>query len=303
MDKQINDAPLVMVRCMTYNHEPYIRQCLEGFVMQQTNFKFVACVIDDASTDKTADIVREFEEKYPDIIKATYLKENHYSQNKSKLPYYQHWHDIVKYLALCEGDDYWTDPLKLQKQVDFLEANEDYSICFCHAKVYVHEEKRFEDDFTRQVPETTTILDLAVGNYIQTPSVMFRNNLKVYKEYQNVIDVMGNIFAGDYLLHLLYAKYGKIKKLDDIMVVYRKNQTSVLTPLPIEKKRFIWQLELFRITPFFDDNVKCVLSKQYDCINEKIIESYYGIQNSYSYKLGYFLLSPFRFIRNIFKKI
>lgn len=120
---------LVSVLCTAYNHEKYIRQTLQSFVDQQTDFAFEVLVNDDKSTDGTAAIIREFEEKYPDIIRAFYQEENLYSQGvyinrEVFLP-----NARGKYIAYCEGDDYWTDPLKLQLQADFLESHPEYSAC------------------------------------------------------------------------------------------------------------------------------------------------------------------------------
>ena len=121
---------VVSVLCTAYNHEKYIRQCLDSFVMQKTNFKFEVIVHDDASTDNTANIIREYENKYPDIIKPIYQKENQYSKGVSLSK-------IIcakcrgKYVAFCEGDDFWTDELKLQKQVDALENNTECKCCVC----------------------------------------------------------------------------------------------------------------------------------------------------------------------------
>lgn len=123
-----NNELMVTIRCITYNHEPYIRQCLEGFVMQKTNFRFEAIVHDDASTDRTATIIREYAEKYPDIIKPIFETENQYSKHDGSLRRIMDKHTHGKYVAYCEGDDYWIDPLKLQKQVDFLEANTEYGM-------------------------------------------------------------------------------------------------------------------------------------------------------------------------------
>ena len=108
----INKYPLLAIRCLTYNHEPYIRQCLEGFVMQKTDFSFIAIVHDDASTDNTADIIREYAEKYPDIIKPIYETENQYSKHDGSLGRIMNAAipENVKYVAMCEGDDYWIDP-------------------------------------------------------------------------------------------------------------------------------------------------------------------------------------------------
>ena len=119
------DKPLVAIHCLVYNHEPYLRDCLEGFVMQQTNFPFVAIVHDDASTDSSAAIIREYEEKYPDIIKPIYETENQYSKRNGSLGRIMNAAidaTGAKYVAMCEGDDYWTDPLKLQKQLQPLLA-------------------------------------------------------------------------------------------------------------------------------------------------------------------------------------
>lgn len=133
-----NKKPLVAIQCITYNHEPYIRDALEGFLMQKTDFPFVAVVHDDASTDETATIIREYAEKYPDIIKPIFETENQYSKQDGSLG--RIVNNAVaatgaKYIALCEGDDYWTDPLKLQKQFDILESNENISLSFHNAEV------------------------------------------------------------------------------------------------------------------------------------------------------------------------
>lgn len=124
-----NESIIVSIKCTAYNHEKYIRETLEGFIMQKTNFRFEAIVHDDASTDNTADIIREYAEKYPDIIKPIYETENQYSKKDGSLLRIMNEASRGKYFALCEGDDYWTDPYKLQKQVDFLESHPDYVLC------------------------------------------------------------------------------------------------------------------------------------------------------------------------------
>ncbi len=127
----MSNQPLVCIRCATYNQEKYIGQTLEGIVAQRTTFPFIVVVVDDASTDNNPTIIREYEKKYPDIVKAEYLSENHYSIKKTKYPYFKKWEENCKYIGFCEGDDYWTDPDKLQKQVDFLETHPDYNLV-CH---------------------------------------------------------------------------------------------------------------------------------------------------------------------------
>ena len=116
------EAPLVSIGCITYNHAPYIRQCLEGFLMQKTTFPFEIIINDDCSTDGTTEIVKEYADKYPDLIIPIFHEENQYQKGVRGI-YAKFVYPKVrgKYIALCEGDDYWIDPLKLQKQVDFLE--------------------------------------------------------------------------------------------------------------------------------------------------------------------------------------
>ena len=132
MDKP---KPLVSICCITYNHKEYIRECLEGFLMQKTNFPFEILIHDDASTDGTIDIIKEYQTKYPDIIKPYFEIENCYSQGKS-FTVSNYSRVQGKYVALCEGDDYWIDPKKLQKQVDFLEAHPHFSAYFHKVKTF-----------------------------------------------------------------------------------------------------------------------------------------------------------------------
>lgn len=124
-----SEKPLVSVYCLTYNHEKYIRDCLDGLVMQKTSFPFEVIVHDDASTDKTAEIVREYENLYPHLFKAIYQKENQKSKKVRILRSFVFPLIRGKYVAICEGDDYWTDENKLQDQISILENNLDCHFC------------------------------------------------------------------------------------------------------------------------------------------------------------------------------
>ncbi|MDR6966991.1 glycosyltransferase involved in cell wall biosynthesis [Flavobacterium arsenatis] len=123
------EKPLVSICSLTFNHADYIRRCLDGFLMQKCNFKFEVLIHDDASTDGTSDIIMEYQAKYPDIIKPIIQTENQWSKG---IKGHNFRHNLPraegKYIAICEGDDYWIDPQKLQKQVDFLEKNPEYSL-------------------------------------------------------------------------------------------------------------------------------------------------------------------------------
>ncbi|GAB3712045.1 glycosyltransferase family 2 protein [Flavobacterium koreense] len=127
----MNDLPLVSISCITFNHARYLRECFDGFLMQQTNFAFEVVIHDDASTDETKAIIEEYTQKHPTIFYPMYQTENQYSKGvRGIMAKFNFPRCRGKYITLCEGDDYWTDPNKLQKQVDFLEANEDYAICW-----------------------------------------------------------------------------------------------------------------------------------------------------------------------------
>ena len=126
----MNDEIKVSINCITYNHQEYIEEAIQSFLMQKTDFKYEILIHDDASTDSTQDIIRKYQEMYPDIIKPYFQKENQLSKGVRRINYkFNHTKSKGKYIALCEGDDYWTDPYKLQKQVDFMEENQNCTLC------------------------------------------------------------------------------------------------------------------------------------------------------------------------------
>lgn len=221
MDKKVEiskeEQPLmVTIRCITYNHEPYIRQCLEGFIMQKTNFRFEAIVHDDASTDGTANIIREYAEKYPDIIKPIYETENQYSKLDGSIQRIMSEHIHGKYVAMCEGDDYWIDPLKLQKQVDFLESNLEYSMCAHNAFVF-YQQKNDVCLFNKtSYSGELSVHDAIHAWKIPTASILVLS--EIAKEYPSWLAV---IYSGDYSLILRTLLKGKIYLISDIMSVYR----------------------------------------------------------------------------------
>ena len=209
---------IVSIKCTVYNHEPYLRQCLDGFVMQKTNFRFEAIVHDDASTDKSADIIREYAEKYPDIIKPVYETENQYSKHDGSLSRIMNSRVRGKYVAMCEGDDYWIDPLKLQKQFDFLEAHPDYSMCFHNAIVFSDTSDTPFRIFNSLNSSQNVSLEMLVTKWIvPTASIMYRREMFVPYSWAK------KIYSGDILLALNCFQHGKIYYLHEIMSYYRHN--------------------------------------------------------------------------------
>lgn len=210
---------MVSVICNTYNHGPYVRDALEGFVMQQTSFPFEVLVHDDASTDNTADIIREYEAKYPEIIKPIYQTENQYSQKVRIDRTFQIPRITGKYVAVCEGDDYWTDPMKLQKQVDFLESHPDYSLCAC-STVWQNLKTGITEE-TGKIPQDTDISleELIVGTkgrFFQYATILMRAEIFTERPAW-----MYPFPIGDYPLTIHAALRGKVRMLSDTMCVYR----------------------------------------------------------------------------------
>ena len=215
---------MVSIRCITYNHEPYIRQCLEGFVMQKTNFRFEAIVHDDASTDGTAAIIREYAEKYPDIIKPIFETENQYSKHDGSLRRIMDRACTGKYIALCEGDDYWTDPNKLQKQVDFLDAHPDYSMCWHNAAIVSAIDGSIKGHHRRYNQDTTCKVEDIIkggGDFIPTASILYRKWIK-----DNAPKELFEQNVGDYPLQLFLALSGNVYYFDKMMSVYRTNVSN-----------------------------------------------------------------------------
>ncbi len=215
------NKPYVTICCITYNQAKYIRQTLDGFVAQKTKFPFVAIVGDDCSTDGTREIVKEYAKKYPDIIKPIFQEKNKGG--------YENFCNVLnaansKYIALCEGDDYWIDKNKLQIQIDLLDKNEDCNICF-HKAFYKFEDKSKKDyQFPKLKTKRLKFNDLLKQNFIQTNSCVYRwqyNNVDIRTIYK------GGIMPGDWFLHLLHADKGDILFVDKVMSVYRVNPKGV----------------------------------------------------------------------------
>lgn len=178
------DKPLVSICCLSYNQAKFIRQCLDGFLFQETTFPVEILIHDDCSTDGTAEIIQEYATKYPDKVFPIFEDENKYSHGwKGKMELFNFDRTKGKYVAYCEGDDYWTDPLKLQKQVDFLEAHPEYSCCF-HRFTVVNENDEYLRDSRCDtlIPQGEDGVDIGIDTffsnwYTQPMSFMFRFDL------------------------------------------------------------------------------------------------------------------------------
>jgi glycosyltransferase involved in cell wall biosynthesis len=235
-EKSVNKIlPLVSVTVATYQHLNYIKECLDGILMQKVNFAYEVIIGEDDSTDGTQEICKEYAEKYPDKIRL-------FIRNRKISQYYNSNGEFVarfngiwnrmsargKYIAMCEGDDYWTDPLKLQKQVDFLEANPEYSLCCHRYKIYDEEKKTWSVDsgsslFKNGIDgiDVNNKLNLTQHWLTKTMTVIYRRNaidMSLLSKYKTTCDT-----------HLFYhiLKFGKGYCMNYDAAVYRRHAGGV----------------------------------------------------------------------------
>ncbi|MCK4620872.1 MAG: glycosyltransferase [Desulfuromonadales bacterium] len=219
-------TPIVNIICITYNHEAYISDAIDGFLMQETDFPFQVIVHDDFSTDGTANIVEEYAKKYPNIIKPIIRSENQYS--KRGYSFIDELYKIAngEFVALCEGDDYWIDPLKIQKQTSILRKNKNYSMSIHNSFIrygHISEESLFN---RKKLPSELRIRDVLLRRWFSpTASFFLRNNNLIFPEVKDV--------NGDMLTLLHASLQGVIHYSDDPMSVYRYLSNGSMSALAI----------------------------------------------------------------------
>lgn len=255
---------MVCTSCMTYNHAPYIVDAMNGFTMQETTFPVYYLITDDASTDGEPDVIKQYladffqtpyrTEETDDyhLICATHktnpncnfivflLKYNHYSIKKSKLPYQAEWRDNAKYIALCEGDDYWIDPMKLQKQAIFLDAHPDYNLVYTNVNSYKQKEgviveSFFDRGIYRKIKNTHQ--DFVLWGWFLAPCTwLFRNHVVTYPA-----PLDPNKFYGDIFILLCLSEKGKVHFIKESTAVYRVLNESMSHSKDSNKKFSFWR--------------------------------------------------------------
>lgn len=220
------DKPLVSIICDVYNQEQYIRTCLNSLINQKTTFKYVILIHDDASTDSSQQIIKEYINKYPNLFLPIFQRENQYSKGVSIWDTYQLPRVETPFIAFCEGDDYWTDPKKLQNQVDFLINNPDYTMCFHN--VTEHFEDGSIPDRLHWDVEKRDYSDLEIfSNWIiQTASVVMRANVIQSTFYNTMFHIVKPVH-GDIPLFVVCAMCGKVFGFSNIMSLYRRHNTNI----------------------------------------------------------------------------
>jgi len=216
--------PLLSILCITYNHAPYIRQCLDGFIMQKVNFPIEVLINDDASTDGTADIIREYEQKYPDIIKPLYQTENQFSKGIPVNWIYNYPRIKGKYFTTCEGDDYWIDDCYLKDGVMFLEQHKEYN---CYAANTICKKPNSEEPIVNALDYNNIGHDVSFDNYLYLHTSA--------RMYRNIIDLTASFdplpcLADSYLWYI-YLDKGKVFFEHKIVSVYRITGKGIWTNL------------------------------------------------------------------------
>lgn len=201
--------PMVSICCLTYNHSAFISECLDGFLGQKTSFPFEILIHDDASTDGTQEIIKDYSEQYKDVIFPLFEKENQFSKYSGNMDViFNYSRAKGKYIAYCEGDDYWTDPLKLQKQVDFLESHPEYSVCFHRCSKLLTQTNEFVEDncacfFGNGEDGVDLTMDMFFNSWITQPlSMVFRRSsfdetwCRRYKYYRDQHEIYHLLQSG-----------------------------------------------------------------------------------------------------------
>ena len=238
--------PLVSVIMITYGHEKYIEEAIRGVFLQKTNFPLELIISNDKSPDSTDEIIKNIIKSAPENISVNYIQ---HLENIGMLPNFISTLKMAegKYIAVCEGDDYWTDENKLQKQIDFLEKNEDFTLTFHNVFIRNGETLRMDLDYEKRLSskDIYTIDDLSKGNFIHTLSVVFRNMEIEFPEWYF------SSFLGDYPIWLWLSKKGKIKYFPEKMGVYREN-VGVWSGKSQEEREFKTMLVLRNLIPDFE---------------------------------------------------
>jgi glycosyltransferase len=238
--------PLVSVIMITYGHEKYIEEAIRGIFLQKTNFPLELIISNDKSPDSTDEIVKNIIKSAPENISVNYI------QHPENIGMHHNFTSALrtaqgKYIAVCEGDDYWTDENKLKKQIDFLEKNEDFTLTFHNVFIRNCETLRADLDYEKRLSskDVYTIDDLSRGNFIHTLSAVFRNIKIEFPEWYF------SSFLGDYPIWMWLSKKGKIKYFPEKMGVYREN-VGVWSGKSQEEREFKTMLVLRNLIPDFE---------------------------------------------------
>jgi len=238
--------PLVSICCIAYNHGDFIAESIDSYLMQKTNFPFEVIIRDDASTDGTQAIASSYKKQFPTIIKLILEKENQYS--KGIAPFAVALKEAKgQYIAVCEGDDYWTDETKLQQQFNHLESNPNLSMSFHNVKVVDTYNAKKTKLFCTLDREVYSTVDVINGWFIPTPAMFFKKSC-----LDDTPSSLRDVFNGDLSVQLLCSTYGDIGYLNTVMAVYRKHPNSLSITSFNQDPTFAYR-RLISLLDIFDD--------------------------------------------------
>ena len=232
-----SDVPVVSILTLAYNHAPYIRACIESVLMQQTSFRFEHIIHDDASTDATASIIREYADRHPESIRFVCQTENQYRRGVAIGQRFLYPLVRGRYVAFCEGDDAWTDPLKLQKQVDYMEAHPACGLCYTQVERYV--EARHEVSCTWG-GAAESLGEFLGGNTVPTATVLIRAEL-LWRYVDEIRPAERGWAMGDYPMWLYAAAESQVRFLPCVTGIYRILSQSASHSMSLQR-----QLEFYR---------------------------------------------------------
>lgn len=290
----LNTTPIVSIICQTFNHEKFISKTIDAFLNQKTEFLFEIIIHDDASTDGTKDVIAKYHEKYPNLIVPIYQKENKYSKKINIWSHFTFPAAKGKYIALCEGDDYWIDDLKLQKQVDFLEKNNDYSVCWTDFE-NIKGDQFFKNNFNEILPKEYSMnFENAFGPYCTySLTCMFRRDavdVEFLKTFKNIKDntlysvllskgngAFLNYETAVYRLHeggvysmqpFFFQRYSSYKNLKEIIEKIPESRTKNIYKIEFE----LLQDAAFEVLKIYKSNIK-LNNDHKECIQFYISEA------------------------------
>lgn len=259
--------PIISIICNTYNQEKYIADALDSFLMQELSVPFEILVHDDASTDHTPDIIREYEKKFPDIVKPIYQKENQYSKQVSITVEIQIPRAKGKYIAFCEGDDYWTDSHKLQLQYEFMERNLKCSAC-CHAYSMVDKNKQLIEERFDFSEDCCVPMERLIGNQLMVPhfATLFVQK-EIMKDFQ--VPFLG-IGGNDMTIRIYCATKGELYYFNKNMSCYRRFTEGSWT-MRIGQSNEAMAGQLKKYIPFLRQ-LNLYTNRRYEKIIEKVLD-------------------------------
>lgn len=299
---RVSSSPLVSVIVVTYQHINFIRQCLDGILMQEVDFEYEILLGEDDSTDGTREVCMEYAEKYPEKIRLfLHSRKNNIKIGGQPTGRFNFMYNLFqargKYIALCEGDDYWADPLKLQKQVDFLENHLEYSCCF-HVTEIMEQDNSTRRSHNLEKPSYLSIEDFFKGNPVgaNTASVVFKRS-KLW-DGTRIPEYFKYVLVGDLFLWVELLKNGKGCVLPDIMGAYRRaggvwSGNDMMTNL-VSEYRILNELDIYL---FKGTNHKLIEArdKAYQKLREAMKSHLVQIENlksSFTFRLGQFIYAP-----------